>query len=112
MAYDTELAYRIRKYLSRIPLIKVHERKMFGGLAFIVNDKMCVNASRENLMCRFDPLQTKELEVRKGFLPMTMKGKKHQGYCYVQPEGFKDEKDFEYWMNLCLKFNERAIKSK
>lgn len=102
MAYNTKLADRIREYLSHLPKIKVEEKKMFGGLAFMVNGKMCVNVSGENLMCRFDPLLTEELAEKNGFLPMIMKGKEYEGYCYVEPTGFKDKKDFEYWMNLCI----------
>ena len=105
MAYNTKLVDRIREYLNRFPEIQVEEKKMFGGLAFMINGKMCVNVSGENLMCRFDPVQTEELAERKGFLPMVMKGKEYKGYCYVAPMGFKDKKDFEYWMNLCLKYN-------
>jgi len=41
-----------------------------------------------------------------------MKGKEYRGYCYVEPIGFKKKKDFEYWMKLCLDFNERAKASK
>ena len=110
MAYDTKLADRIREYLNRFPEIQVEEKKMFGGLAFMINGKMCVNVSGENLMCRFDPVQTEELAERKGFLPMVMKGKEYKGYCYVAPMGFKDKKDFEYWMNLCLKYNNDPVK--
>lgn len=55
MAYDIKLADRIREYLNAIPNIKIEERKMFGGLAFMINDKMYVCVSGENLMCRFDP---------------------------------------------------------
>jgi hypothetical protein len=55
MAYDMQLAERIRNYLKEIPRLKVEEKKMFRGLTFMVNGKMCVSASGENLMCRFDP---------------------------------------------------------
>jgi hypothetical protein len=55
MAYDLKLAERIREYLARLPNLKVEEKKMFSGLAFMVNGKMCVNVSGENMMCRVDP---------------------------------------------------------
>jgi TfoX/Sxy family transcriptional regulator of competence genes len=55
MAYSTKLADRVREYLFRLPDLQIEEKKMFGGLAFLVNGKMCVNISGENLMCRFDP---------------------------------------------------------
>lgn len=85
---------------------------MFGGLAFMVDDKMCINASGDNLMCRFDPLFQEKIEKKRGYLPMIMKGKKLQGYCYVEPTGFKTKKDFEFWMKLCLEFNQQVNHSK
>jgi hypothetical protein len=111
MAYDTKLVDKIREYLSRFPGIKVEEKKMFGGLAFIINGKMCVNVSGEDLMCRFEPILTEELAGKNGFLPMIMKGKEYKGYCYVEPSGFSNENDFEYWMKLCLNYNDRAKKT-
>lgn len=112
MAYNIELADRIRTYLKAIPSISVEERKMFGGLAFMVNGKMCVNASGDNLMCRFDPKLTEELSRRIGFKRMVMKNKVYNGYCYVEPKGFQSESDFEFWVDLCLDFNGRAKSSK
>lgn len=112
MAYNTKLAERVRKHLKLFPNIKVEEKSIFGGLAFMINGKMCVNVSGENLMCRFDPLLTEELKERDGFLPMVMNGKKYKGYCYIEPTGYTDNRDFEYWVNLCLEFNERAKSSK
>lgn len=85
---------------------------MFGGLAFMINGKMCVNVSGENLMCRFDPSLHEEISKRKGFQAMIMKGKEYTGYCYVNPEGLKTENNFEYWIKLCLSFNKKAKSSK
>ena len=112
MAYDAKLADRIRAYLSDIPKLKVKEKEMFSGVVFMVNGKMCVNVSHENMMCRFDPALYEDIAERKGFLPMIMRGKKLKGYCYVSPDGFKSKKDFEYWMQLCLAFNPTAKASK
>lgn len=112
MAYDIKLADRIREYLVQFPKLKIEEKEMFRGLAFMVNGKMCINVSGENLMCRFDPALQEEVAERNGFLPMIMKGKELNGYCYVEPEGFKRKADFEYWANLCLAFNEKAKSSK
>jgi hypothetical protein len=112
MAYDTKLADRVREYLADIPKLKVNEKVMFSGVVFMVNDKMCVNVSHENLMCRFDPGDTEKISQRKGFMPMIMRGKALDGYCYVSPDGFKLSKDFEWWMKLCLDFNPKAKSSK
>ena len=112
MAYDLKLAERIREYLVTFPELKVEEKEMFSGLAFMVNEKMCINVSGENLMCRFDPSLYEEIAEKAGFEPMIMKGKELQGYCYVNSIGFQTKKEFEYWVNLCLDFNEKAKSSK
>lgn len=112
MAYDEKLAGRIREYLETFPKLKIEEKKMFRGLVFMINGKMCINVSGGNLMCRFDPALTEELAEKTGYLPMIMKGKELKGYCYVEPTGFKKKKDFEFWVNLCLDFNSKAKSSK
>jgi hypothetical protein len=100
MAYDTKLADRIRSYLVTFPKLTIQEKKM------------CISVIGENLMCRFDPDLQEEVAEKNGFQPMIMKGKEYKGYCYIHPAGFASEKDFEYWINLCLEFNERAKSSK
>ncbi|MBA3683419.1 MAG: TfoX/Sxy family protein [Bacteroidetes bacterium] len=112
MAYDTTLSDRIREYLLNFPKLKIEEKEMFKGLVFMVNGKMCINVSRDNLMCRFDPALKEELAEKTGYLPMLMKGKEMKGYCYVEPTGFRSKKDLEYWVNLCLNFNDKAKASK
>ncbi len=112
MAYSTKLADRIREYLVDFPKLKVEEKKMFRGLTFMVNGKMCVSVSNDNLMCRFDPSLQEEAAEKIGFQTMTMKGREYKGYCYISTDGYKKKKDFEYWMKLCLGFNEKAKSSK
>lgn len=112
MAYSTTLAERVRTYLERMADLKVEEKEMFRGLAFLVNGKMCVNISGEDLMCRYDPEFELEVAERTGFRPMIMKGKQLRGYCYVSEEGYKSKANFEYWLKLCLDFNEKAKASK
>jgi TfoX/Sxy family transcriptional regulator of competence genes len=112
MAYNTKLADRIRTYLDRVAKIKVEEKSMFSGLAFLVNGKMCINVSGDDLMCRFNPDLGDEVADRIGFQPMIMRGKQLRGYCYVSEDGYKSKANFEYWLKLCLDFNEKAKASK
>lgn len=112
MAYSTKLADRIREYLSDIQGMKIEEKKMFGGLSFMVNGKMCINVGESMLMCRFNPDLKDDITDKTGFLPMIMKGKEYKGYCYVEPLGYKSKNDFEYWVNICLDFNDKAKSSK
>ncbi|CEN33204.1 MULTISPECIES: TfoX/Sxy family protein [Capnocytophaga] len=110
MAYSETLANRVREFLAKIPEIKIQEKKMFGGLAFLVNEKMCINVSDDRLMCRFDPQYTEGLAERQGYLPCIMKNKDLKGYCYVEEIGYKSAKDFAFWLNLCLDFNKKIKK--
>ena len=110
MAYNEKLADRIRESLAH--LSKVEEKKMFRGVTFMVNGKMCVCVSGEELMCRFDPVLQETVAEKKGFRTMIMKGREYKGYGYVSQEGIKSKKDFDYWVNLCLEFNSKAKASK
>ena len=112
MPYSTKLAQRIRTYLEDISKIKIEEKEMFRGIAFLVNGKMCVNVSGDNLMCRYDPVLESEVSERVGFQPMIMKRKQLKGYCYVSEDGYKSKANFEYWLKLCLDFNEKAKASR
>lgn len=112
MAYNTTIADRVREKLTTYPELVIEEKKMFGGLAFMINDKMCVNVSKDRLMCRFDPVLEEEVALRTGYQRMDMKGRSYKGFCYVNPEGFEREEDFDFWINLCLDFNARAKSSK
>ena len=112
MAYSVKLADRIRAYLHDVPEISVEEKEMFRGLAFMVNGKMCVNVSGDDLMCRFDPSLEDKVAEKIGFRPMIMKGKQLRGYCYVSADGYKSKANFDYWLKLCLDFNSKAKASK
>ncbi|MEO7045227.1 MAG: TfoX/Sxy family protein [Ferruginibacter sp.] len=112
MGYSIKLAAEVRRYLARIPALKIEEKKMFRGLIFMVNGKMCLCVSDDNLMCRFDPIFEEVTAEKKGFMPMIMKGRKYKGFCYVRPDGYKEKKDFQFWVKLCLDYNKKAKSSK
>jgi TfoX/Sxy family transcriptional regulator of competence genes len=64
MAYNEELAERVREALAHLP--KVEEKKMFGGIAFMVNDKMCITVGKDRIMCRIDPAIHDDILAKKG----------------------------------------------
>ena len=111
MAYNLLLAERLRKALITKG-ISFTEKKIFGGLAFLVNDKMCLNISGDKLMCRFNPLDQSILESRPGFEKTIMKSKELKGFGYISSTGFTSKKDFDFWVNTCLNFNETVLSSK
>ncbi len=110
MAYNERLAQRVREALSAIP--NVEEKKMFRGITFMVNDKMCVSVSGEELMCRIDPTLHENLIEKNGCREVIMRGKTMKGYVYVSPEAIKLKTDFDFWIKLCIDFNSKAKSSK
>jgi TfoX/Sxy family transcriptional regulator of competence genes len=110
MPYSEKLANRIREALA--DLKKVEEKKMFRGLCFMLNDKMCVCVSGEEMMCRIDPEKYEEAIEKTGTRPMIMRGKTMKGFLFVCVDAIKSKKEFDYWINLCLEFNDKAKSSK
>lgn len=110
MPYSEKLADRIRQSLADLP--NVEEKTMFKGICFMVNDKMCICVSRDELMCRVGPEIYEEAMEKIGVRPMMRNGKAIKGYLYVPEEEVKSKKLFDYWVNACLDFNEEAKSSK
>ena len=110
MAYNEKLTARIREALAHLP--NVEEKRMFRGVTFMVNDKMCISAGDNKIMCRIDPSIHEEALKRKGCVTVKMKGHEYKGYVYVNEEGIKTKKDFDYWIRLALEFNKLAKSSK
>lgn len=106
MAYNEKLTNRIREALADIP--KVEEKKMFRGVTFMVNGKMCISVGDDEIMCRIDPAIHEEAIKRKGSRTVIMKGREYRGYVYVNGDGIKTKKDFDYWIGLTPDFNKKA----
>jgi len=110
MAYNEALALKVREALSTLP--NVQEKKMMGGLTFMVNDKMCLGIVEDELMCRIDPEKDEEALSKTGCRRMDFTGKPMKGYVFVNETGFGKAADFIYWVKLALDFNSRAKSSK
>lgn len=105
MAYSEKLADRLRQALAHLP--KVEEKKMFGGLAFMVDGKMCLTAGADRIMCRIDPGIHEEALKRKGCRTVIMRGKEYKGYVHVSEDALKTKADLNYWVTLALDFNKK-----
>ncbi len=110
MAYNEKLTGRLREVLAGIP--NVEEKKMFRGVAFMVNDKMCITAGDDEIMCRIDPALHDEVVELLGCRPTIMKGREYKGYVYVHEDVLKTKKQLAYWVDLALDFNKYAKSSK
>jgi TfoX/Sxy family transcriptional regulator of competence genes len=110
MAYNEKLANRIRERLSELQHIE--EKKMMGGLTFMYNDKMCVGIIGDDLMCRINPELYEMAREQQGCRPMEFTGRALKGYVLVEESGMKSKKQFDYWIDLALAFNQKAKSSK
>lgn len=110
MAYDEILANRIREKL--VHLSEVQEKKMMGGLTFMVSGKMCVGVIKDELMCRIDKDLHNTLVEENGCRTMDFTHKPMIGYILIEETAMKSDKDLERWINLALEFNPRAKASK
>jgi TfoX/Sxy family transcriptional regulator of competence genes len=110
MAYNEKLTNRIREALKDVA--NVEEKKMFSGITFMVNGKMCISAGNDRIMCRIDPTIHDQVSKRKGCRTVTMKGREYKGYVYVNEESIAAKRDFDYWIGLALDFNKLAKASK
>lgn len=111
MAYDENLADRIRRSFDQNK-VQYLDKKMMGGLCFMVDDKMCVGILKDSLMARIDPEIYQEALTKKGCKEMDFTGRSMNGYVYVDPEGIDLEDDLDHWLNLALAFNPKAKSSK
>ena len=111
MAYSEYQADRVRQRLSRVNLTE--EKKMMGGLIFMVNDKMCVgldidkSTGRDRLMVRVGKAKHDQLIFKKGSREMNFTGKVMRGFLFIDPDGFDTEDDLDFWIEKALHFNKQ-----
>jgi TfoX/Sxy family transcriptional regulator of competence genes len=97
MAYDEDLANRIRELVASE--VDVTEKRMFGGLAFLVGGNMSVAASGQGgLMVRVDPEDADALVAKPHAQPFEMRGRAMQGWLRVDAEGLRTKRQLEPWV--------------
>ncbi len=110
MAFSEFLADRVRLRLKHIKILE--EKKMMGGLIFMVNEKMCVGididkkTKLDRLMVRVGKLAYEELLNKAGSRKMDFTGKPMRGFLFIDPDGFDMEEDLDFWIERALEFNE------
>jgi len=106
MAYDEKLADEVRRTLSGFTFV---EKKMFGGVGFMINGNMCVavnNRRDHSMMVRIDPNNNEALK-RKGAATAIMRGREMPGWIFLTEKAIETEDDFNYWIKLALEFNNK-----
>lgn len=111
MAYSEFLADRIRAFFKSSGR-RTEERKMMGGLCFMVEDKMCVGVVGDSLMARIGPDRYEAALGKRGCRPMDFTGKAMKGFVFVDPEAIDTDTDLSYWLGVCLEFNPQARSSR
>ncbi len=116
MPYSEFLADRLRQRLDKAGVVQ--EKKMMGGLIFMVSDKMCVgahtdrSAGADRLMVRVGKATYKDLLDRPGCREMDFTGRPMKGFLFIYPEGIDSEADLDFWVEKALAFNKEAVPSK
>jgi hypothetical protein len=111
MAYDEQLALRVRNAFKKARA-SFEEKRMMGGLCFMVNGKMCVGVEKERLMARIGPDAYEAALKKKGCVPMDFTGRPMRGFVYINSEGFQTDTDLKTWLDLALAYNPQAKSAK
>ncbi len=111
MAFDEKLADRIRSLIADKSIIT--EKKMFGGLAFLVNGNMSITASgKGGILVRVDPEQYKSLGKESGVEVAVMRGKPMHGWLRLSADQVQTKKQLERWVRICLSYAEQLPQKK
>jgi len=102
MAFDEAVARRVRKALAGPP--DVVEKKMFGGVAFMVRGNMCCGVIGDRLMVRVGPAGYEAALSRPHSRAMDFTGKPMKGLVYVEPAGFASPRDLKTWIERAMEF--------
>ena len=102
MPYDETLAQRVREFLG--PQANLAERKMFGGLAFMLNGNMCCCIDKENLVVRTGPAQYEAALERPHARIFDFTGRPMRGFVYVDGAGLDGESTLREWVELSVEF--------
>jgi TfoX/Sxy family transcriptional regulator of competence genes len=101
MAYDLKLAERIRSELSGIPVV---EKKMFGGVGFLLNGNMACGVNKNDLIVRVDPEKHSALLKKPHVRPFDLTGRPMKGWLVVEADAVKTEKQLSTWVKEGVEF--------
>ena len=103
MSYSEALAERIRRRLARRR--NVEEKKMFGGIGFLLNGNMCVGVWKDSLIARVGPEQYEEALQEPFVGEFDITGRAMTGWVLIAPEGIEDDDQLQEWIERAVKFS-------
>lgn len=110
MAYNEYLADRVRNSLKENHT-GFEEKLMFGGIGYLVDDKLCVGIFKDELMVRIAPVNQNEYLLNEDCRLMDESGSM-KGFLLISPEATDMDEDLDKWVKRCLEFNPKAKSSK
>ncbi len=102
MSYDEKLAARIRKSMAGRG--RVREMYAFGGVMWMLDDKMCVGVSKDRMMVRVDPAKHDALVRRPGAGRMDFTGRPMRGFLFIKPAGVRDARSLKFWVDESVSY--------
>lgn len=102
MAYDEKLADRVRQALAKRKGLS--EKKMFGGIAFMLRGKMCCGVLNDDLVVRVGPERYEKALSQPHARPMDFTGRPIRGFVFVNPSGHKTDKALAKWVKQAVEF--------
>ncbi len=111
MAYNEFLSDRIAQCFKEKHVV-FYEKKMFGGVCFMVDNKMCVGVNRDEIMARINPDIYEDSLLKKGCKKMNFTGRPMKGFVFLTEEATDLDEDLHYWLQLALDYNPLAKASK
>ena len=105
MAFSASLAARIRDALARRR--NIEEKKMFGGVGFLLNGNMLVGVWKDSLIVRLGPDEGEVALLEPHVREFDITGKAMRGWAMVEPEGVEDDEQLKDWIQRAIKFVEK-----
>ena len=102
MAFDEGLAERIRDALSKTGTLP--EKRMFGGIAFMLNGNMCCGVIKDDLVLRVGEAQGAQALKQPHVRPMDFTGRPMKGYIYISPDGTESDAALKTWLTMAVRF--------
>jgi TfoX/Sxy family transcriptional regulator of competence genes len=102
MPYNQQLAERLRQKL--VPIVQVDEKKMFGGIAFMLNGNLLVGVIKDSIIVRVGPDGHADALKQPGARPFDLTGKPMSGWVMISEKGYDSETALERWIHLALEF--------
>jgi hypothetical protein len=105
MAYDESVAAKVRTLIA--DEAGLTERKMFGGIAFLIGGNMACGVNKEDLIVRVDPGEHQVALAEPGVRPFDLTGRPMKGWLSVGPDGYADDRDLVRWVERGVTYARR-----